>query len=282
MPYPLSSGTTIVTSDHNTLQRKAVEVLGVSNVGYGLSYVQSTPVNRGTRASAVIWERLVRDINLAYEHITNVPDYISTATLNTSSVITAAFQNTVSNVVDYIYTNRYTCAPEQYQRDANGDIINLNVVSTRTEVWGVGGVNAIDHKVNMQWPTQSVAHHFFNTGGEVVWSPGYNLTIVDTPLNIGIDAQWGQFIDQVAAELAATPLKYRRSDFIRHLPGTDITNSDTGTTPFWSTSTGTISISMEVYKYPDEKKLDFTVTFANSDVGDLYVTPTVGIWLLTS
>jgi hypothetical protein len=134
----------------------------------------------------------------------------------------------------------------------------------------------------MQWPTQSVAYHFFNTGGEVVWSPGYNLTIVDTPLNLGIDAQWGQFIDQVAAGLNAVPLKYRRSDFVRHLPGTEITNLETGTTPFWSTSTGTISISMEVYKYPDERKLDFTVTFANSDVGDLVVTPTVGIWLLTS
>lgn len=282
MTYPLSSGTTIVTLDHNLLYNKTSEVLGISNVGYGLNYIQSNAVNRGQRVAAVSWERLATDINIAYEHITNVPNYISTATLNTNTVVTAAFQNTVSDAVDYIYTNRYTCAPEQYQRDENGDVITVNSVSTRTEVWGVAGINEIDHRVNLQWPTSSIANHFFNTGGEVVWNPGYNLTVIDTPLNIGIDAQWGLFIDQVATELTALPLKYRRSDFVRHLPGTEITNLESGTTPFWSTSTGTISISMQVYKYPDGRKLDFTVTFANSDVGDLIVSPTVGIWLLTS
>jgi hypothetical protein len=282
MTYPLSSGTAIRAVDHNDLWKITSNVLGTSNLGYGLNFIQSDSVNRNARVTHASWERLVNDINVAYEHITNVPSYISTATLNTNSVITAAFQNNVSTTLDYVVANRYVCAPEQYQKDENGDVITTNCVSTRTEVWGVAGVNAIDHTVNIQWPTAPVANHFFNTGGEVVWSPGYNLSVVDTLLNIGIDATWGQFIDQVAAELVATPLKYRRSDFVRHLPGTEITNLETGSTPFWSTSTGTISIVMDVYKYPDEKKLDFTVTFANSDVGDLVVSPTVGIWLLTS
>jgi hypothetical protein len=282
MTYPLSSGTTIATLDHNLLYDKTLEVLGISDVGYGLNYIQSNAVNRGFRVAASSWQRLAADINIAYEHITNVPNFVSTATLNTSSAVVASVQNTINDAVNYIYTNRYTCAPEQYQRDANGDVVTVNSVSTRTEVWGVAGVNEIDHRVNLQWPTSSIANHFFNTGGEVVWSPGYNLSLIDTPLNIGIDATWGLFIDQVAAELVAIPLKYRRSDFARHLPGTEITNLESGSTPFWSTSTGTISMSMQVYKYPDSRKLDFTVTFANSDVGDLVVVPTVGVWLLTS
>lgn len=276
MTYPVTSSTSLVEmGDYNLIYENLEQVLGPNEDGWGLYSTFSTPVTKTVRVRGLDWRNLQRDlIQVAYLHITNTTTVLTSAVQfpTTSTLITADFHNQLYNTSTWVLANRYVCAEQQYAP--------LNVSggqSSRTVVWGVEQ-NQIVHKVKVVWASRLSARYFFNTGGYLTWNPGHS----DNGIN-DLDQEWANFIVSINNDQLTNPLKYGRDRFINQTPGTTstlYTVNDTGikAEPDPTYESGTLSVTVDVFKSENEEWVEFQVSFANNDSALLVVTPAVGYW----
>lgn len=276
MTYPVTSSTSLVEmGDYNVIYDIIDQVLGPNEDGWGLYTTFSTPVTKSVRVRGLDWRNLQRDlIQVAYLHITNTTTVLTSAVQlpTTSTLITADFHNQLYNTSTWVLENRYVCAEDQYAP--------LNVTdgqSSRTLVWGVEQ-NQIVHKVKISWASRLSARYFFNTGGYLTWVPSHS----DNGIN-DLDQEWANFIVAIDLDQATNPLKYSREQFINQVPGTTstiYTLNDIGikSEPEPTYVSGTLSVTVDVFKSDNEEWVEFIVTFANNDSALLVVTPAVGYW----
>lgn len=261
------------TEDYNLIQNTLNEVMGLNPNGYGIPWIYSSPVNTGTRISAQQWNDLKQDLNVAYQHIFNtetatfsfitgtvlalIPGAdISTGTLTTSK------HNLMYDAAQTILANRYTCHPDQYFSDLNGNVTRTGGISTRTEVWGVGSDLEIYHTVSAVFATADAARYFFNSGGVFTWTGFWS-----QEAQSDIDLLWQGFISYIQLN---GNYEYNRANFLT--TGTTTTSYTSGTLQVnvvaGKTTTGTYA----------NREIVFTTTFKNNDAGTLVVVPSFAKW----
>lgn len=279
MTYPLTTGTSLVSDlDYNQLFDIVTEVLGVGEDGWGLYNFQSLPISSSNLVRATEWLNLQRDlIDRAYFHITNTTTVLTEVTPAVGNAITAKRHNEYYQVAQYVLANRFTCAEGQYFRDLNNgsSICFINGISSRTIEWGINE-NYIEHRVRVRWANRLIARHFFNGGGQLTWNAYHG----NNGLN-DIDTAWAVFISSIYFDQLTNPIIYDRAAFINQTPGTTTTlyPGVTGQLPGQPTYvSGTLSITVELFKANSEDWVEFIITFANSNSATLIVTPSVGYW----
>lgn len=276
MTYPVTSSTSLVEMvDYNVIYESLYEVLGPAEDGWGLYTTFSTPVTRSVRVRGSDWRNLQRDlIQIAYFHITNTTTVLTSAVQfpTTSTLVTADLHNQLYSTSTWVFNNRYVCAEGQY-----APLNVTNGQSSRTLVWGVEQ-NAIVHRVKVSWASRLSARYFFNTGGYLTWTPSHS----DNGIN-DLDQEWATFIVSIAADQSTNYLRYDRESFINQTPGTTstiYTVNDQGikAAPDPTYESGTLSVTVDVFKALNEEFVEFVITFANSDSALLVVSPAVGYW----
>jgi hypothetical protein len=264
MPIPYTP-TYFETTAYNTSYAIISDILGMGDNGYGLANFSARVVTTSTKIKASSIYSIADDINRASRHIYNTSTLTLTVVTGTTVVNGGVF-DAIYDAARAVNDNRYVCHPDQYYSDAGGNIRLEGGTSTRVTVWGVNGVYGIEHQVQVTWLTRLLARYFFNLGGVFVWRPYY----VPPGLN-DIDSQWARFIDDLnALDASGYPYKYTREDYIRY--------SSTVTT---YVNTNTLSISILAERSVAEDQILFTITYANSDNGDLIITPSVGYHPIT-
>lgn len=279
MSLPTSSGSLILADNYREIYDKIIEVIGQGEDGYGLKDFSSLPVSTGTSISVFDWNNLYNDVvGIAWTHITN--QTTSTQLLSSSGnvLVTSDMVNELYNLANYVYQNRFTCAEDQYFRDpvSNSSLNFGGGLSVRTSPWGGSGGLEIQHKVKVKWTTRLNARYFFNTGGYFTWTP-YHL---NNGLN-DLDTEWAAFIKAIQIDQVTNPLIYNRSIFINHNPGSTLilrpnTTPLSGSNPTYLS--GTLSITVEVFKANNEQNLEFIITLNNSNSSVLIVEPDIGYW----
>lgn len=279
MSLPTSSGSLILADNYREIYDKIIEVIGQGEDGYGLKDFSSLPVSTGTNVSIFDWNNLYEDVvKIAWTHITNQTTSTQLLPSEGNVIVDPNMHNELYNLVNYIYQNRFTCAEYQYFRNPqNGSSLNFTGgLSIRTSPWGGSGGLEIQHKVKTKWTTRLNARYFFNTGGFFTWTP-YHL---NNGLN-DLDSEWAAFIKSIQVNQITNPLVYNRSIFVSHNPGSTLilrpSNSPlSGSDPTYSS--GTLSITVEVFKANNEQSLEFTITLNNSNSSVLIVEPDIGYW----
>lgn len=268
-----TSSSTLVTH-YNQIQTLVRDVLGTGEQGYGLTIINSSlrGVNQLIRASD--WNLLRADLAIIQEHTRGTLLTITSATTvtNITATVTNAYAVLAEDLADTV-TNRFNCAENQYYVDATtGATNNFNSGTvTRTLPWGLlsdgTSILEIQHKVRFQFVNRLTAVYFFNQGSYLTWKP-YHLNNGVS----GIDNAWASFINYLNGYLTANPLKYNRTRYMAQNP------NSTSTVAVYNS--GTLIMSVAVYKYPNEHTFDFIVKYGDTDSSVLTVSPIVGAWIV--
>lgn len=253
-----TTGFTITNYAYNYIQNTTNSILGLGPQGWGIGSQNSSQVTTQNRVRASQWTNLIADINFIQQHITNATT--SSVAPTTTATISASLPNALGNNMDYLSNDlrRYVCHPNQFYGYPGETVNTLNGTSTRTTLWG----REISQRVRVDWPTHLFARYFFNSGSVLTWRPNY--TSIAAPNDR--DEEWADFIDHLKAQPA---YEYTRADFL--------STSTTSTTY----NSGTLSITIFAGRDPDlsaAKRVDFTATFINSDLGYITVDPERGYW----
>lgn len=279
MSLPTTSNSLILAENYLQIYEKIVEVIGQGENGYGLKDFSSLLVNTGTNISKFDWNSLYNDVvNIAFVHITNQTTSTQLLPDVGNVLVDPSMHNELYDLVNFIYENRYTCDENQYFRDpvSNSSLNFSGGISTRVSPWGGSGGLEIKHRVKTKWTTRLNARYFFNTGGYFTWTP-YHL---NNGLN-DLDTEWANFIRSIQINQETNPLIYNRSIFVSHNPGSTLIlrpaiSSLSGADPTYQS--GTLSITVGVFKASNEQSLEFIITLNNSNSSVLIVEPDVGYW----
>ena len=255
-----ATGFTITNYAYNYIQNITTSILGLGPQGWGIGSQNSNQVTTQNRIRASQWTNLLADINFIQTHITNATT--SSVAPTTTSTISASLPNALGPNMDYLSNDlrRYVCHPNQFYGYPGETVNTLNGTSTRTTLWG----REISQRVRVDWPTNLFARYFFNSGSVFTWRPTY--TSSATPNDR--DEEWADFIDYLKAQPA---YEYTRADF---LDG----SSSTKTTTYNSGSLTVTIVALRDGDVNTAKRVDFTATFLNEDLGYLTVDPERGYW----
>jgi hypothetical protein len=255
-----ATGFTITNYAYNYIQNTTNSILGLGPQGWGIGSQNSSQVTTQNRVRASQWTNLIADINFIQTHITNATT--SSVAPTTTDTISASLPNALGPNMDYLSNDlrRYVCHPNQFYGYPGETVNTLNGTSTRTTLWG----REISQRVRVDWPTNLFARYFFNSGSVFTWRPTY--TSSATPNDR--DEEWADFIDYLKAGPA---YEYTRADF---LDG----SSSTKTTTYNSGSLTVTIVALRDGDINTAKRVDFTATFLNEDLGYLTVDPERGYW----
>lgn len=259
----LTSGTLVYHTNTNVAQSIMQDILGLGENGYGLPIINSVPAEESESIRARPLNLLIDDINIVYEHITNVSTATSHAVTGTT-VVSASYLNEITSTAEWLNDpiRRYTCHPSQFYFDTSTNtstFISSDSTSTRTLPWGVDS-NEIKHRLVSSFPDRLAARYYFNLGSYLTFIPFYLGT---TGLN-DLDAEWADFIDYL--NLPEQKYTYRRSEFVNW--------SSTST----SWTSGTLAVSVIANRAEDETGIEFIVSYKNNASATLIVTPSVATW----
>ena len=268
-----TSSSTLVTH-YNQIQTLVQEVLGTGEQGYGLTIINSSPRGAPRLIRASDWNLLRADLAIIQEHTRGTLLTITSATTvtNITATVTNAYAVLAEDLANTV-TNRFNCAENQYYVDATTNATNSfnSGTVTRTSPWGLlsdgTSIPEIQHKVEFRFVNRLTAVYFFNQGGYLTWKP-YHLNNGVS----GIDNAWASFINYLNGYLTVYPLKYNQAVYTAQ-------NSNSTATVAVYTS-GTLSMSVAVYKYPNAHNFDFIVKYGDNDSSVLTVSPAVGAWIV--
>jgi len=249
MSLPTSTGTTVYSSDFNSIQSIISDIRGLGENGYGLTV--SSPTVVGSLISADRANRLLSNVSTVYKHITNITTATSTVTTTSTtstSIVKARFFNDIKAMADYCLANRYSAHSTQL-------VVSVSTSSTRTLPWGANGTTSIIHKSRVVWATRLAALYYFNQGNYLSWVPDYEAT----PIN-DLDVEWATWINYIVAT-SGQEFRYNRSNFVA------------GSVTTRNYTSGTLRINVIAVKSPLETAVDFTVTYQNVDNPLLVVVP---------
>ena len=257
--------------DYNLMQGRLSNVLGLTTSGWGAVAIYSQPVTSNTMITALQWNSLIDDLNVVMGHITNVST--TTAFITTSAqVITTSTGVEIDPIIELLWSTstvtppRYICHPEQYVLDPTTSTVRPALFitsSTRTTSWGIDPV-VIHHNAVATFITRLQAYYYFNLGNYLVWKP--YLFPADVGYN-DLDQEWIRWINWINND-PTQEFRYARDDFL-------------GNTPPRVYTSGTLKITVEAIKRPDEKNIDFNITYENEATSLLVVLPSVAGYTIT-
>lgn len=261
-----TSGQVAETVDYNYPQAQAQEQLGTGEDGYGYPASYSIPVRRRTRITTSTAVDLWLDLNDIYTHLQD--ETTSTQLPQFQDLITANFFNEMAGLSDWNIdpVRRWTCHPNQYVLDDTTSTVTPRLFGTssvRTLAWGISD-NEIDHQVAVRWPTRLQARYYFNLGNYLVWRPYYTVENTATVFN-DLDQEWANWIRW---HNATQEWRYTREEFINYSSTTTVYTS------------GTLSMTVLAEKESNERRVNITVTYRNSDSPLLLITPTVAGYII--
>lgn len=188
-------GTLITASNFNSVLTSVTSILSTY---YGGTVTAQAVTGGGVSTIARNdWANLQADINRCLIHQTN--NGISYPAVNTGTLITAAYVNSLTNSAATIWNGKDNVGSNQLLAST------VNGVSARTTTWA----SDIQHQVQSYWPSSNNAAYFFQQGGYLKPTLSRNTGFPTTAANTA----WAALIDLVLADPDYVNYKYSLSNY---------------------------------------------------------------------
>jgi hypothetical protein len=187
-------GTLITATNFNSVLTSVTSILSTY---YGGVVTASVVTGGVTTIARNDWANLQADINRCLIHQTN--NGISYPAVNTGTVITAGYVNSLTNSAAVIWNGKNNVGSNQLLSSS------VNGVSARTTTWA----SDIQHQVQSYWPSSNDAAYFFQQGGYIKPTLSRNTGFPTTTANTA----WAALIDLVLADPDYVNYKYSLSNY---------------------------------------------------------------------
>jgi hypothetical protein len=187
-------GTLITATNFNSVLTSVTSILSTYYGGVVTAQAVTGGVSTIARND---WANLQADINRCLIHQTN--NGISYPAVNTGTLITAAYVNSLTNSATTIWNGKANVGSNQLLAST------VNGVSARTTTWA----SDIQHQVQSYWSSSNDAAYFFQQGGYIKPTLSRNTGFSATTANTA----WAALIDLVLADPDYVNYKYSLSNY---------------------------------------------------------------------